>query len=278
MPDDFTPVLLGLASAFSWGSGDFIGGLASRRSSILATVIVSQAVGLTMLALMGLVTGEKAPYTLYLLWSAAAGLSGGMGLVALYRALAKGEMTVVAPVTGVVTAGIPVLFGAYLEGFPTWLQLIGFMMAITGVGLTTGFRRTSQGLLAGLIAGIGFGLFLVFMGQVGDGYFFWPLTISRSTTMAACLTLALARKTTLKTSPKILPMIALGGLLDAGGSGLFLLARHATRLDVSAVLSSLYPMATVILAYLILGEKPTPLKTAGILLAIAATPLIKNTT
>jgi len=276
MLDDLTPMFLGLASAFSWGSGDFVGGLASRRSNVLTTVIISQAAGLLALALMGLFVGEKAPAATPLLWSAAAGLSGGMGVVVLYRALALGEMTVVAPVTGVVTASIPILAGAYIEGPPTWLQLSGFILAIAGVGLSTGFRRTSQGLASGLAAGTGFGLFLIFMGQVGEGYFFWPLTVSRAVTTAICTIIALAIGAGVKTRPKILPLIVLGGLLDAGGSGFFLMARHAARLDVSAVLSSLYPMATVILAYLILREKPTTPRTIGIILALASIPLIRT--
>ncbi|MEM3031623.1 MAG: EamA family transporter [Nitrososphaerota archaeon] len=279
MLDDPIPVMLGLASAFSWGSGDFVGGLASKHSNVLTVVTISQIVGLATLALLGLLVGEPPPDTGTLLWSSAAGLAGGAGLIALYSALAMGEMGVVAPVTGVVTAAVPVVFGISLEGFPTLWQFIGFLLAIGGVGLVTGFDKFSTiraGLVRGLLAGIGFGLFLVFIGQVGEEYFFWPLTTSRCVTVAASIALAVVRNTGFNTEPKVLPLLMLGGLLDSGGSGFFLLARHATRLDISAVLSSLYPIATVMLAYIILKEKPTPTKTAGIALAMAAIPLIKS--
>jgi drug/metabolite transporter (DMT)-like permease len=277
---DLMPIFFGLASAFSWGSGDFVGGLASKHVNVLTVILVSQSTGLVVLTLLGLLSGEPTPDIATSMWSGAAGLAGGMGLIVFYKALATGSMSIVAPFSGVVSAMVPVILAVHLEGPPTTLQFIGFIIAIAGVGLATGFEKstiTSSRLFQGLLAGIGFGLFLVFIGQVDDVYFFWPLTISRCITVAACFLIALYNAKGFTLVRGIFPLLVLGGLMDTGGSGFYLLARQSTRLDVSAVLSSLYPVATVILAYLVLRETPKLIKIIGIALAIAAIPLIKNT-
>ena len=278
---DIIPLIFGLASAFSWGSGDFVGGVASKHVNVLTVVVVSQLSGLVTLMLLGLLAGETFPDLGSLLWSGAAGLVGGMGLITLYKALATGSMSVVAPLTGVVTAAVPVILGLYLEGPPAILQLLGFALAIAGVGLASGFDKSSiisSKLTHGFVAGIGFGLFLVFIGQVDETYFFWPLTISRGITVISCFSLAFFSRKLSKPSRTTFPLLVLGGMLDTGGSGFYLLARQASRLDVSAVLSSLYPTATVILAYLILRETPKPTRVIGIALSLAAIPLIKTPT
>ena len=135
-PVGTTPgILLGLASAASWGAGDFGGGLASRRGNVYGVVLISQAVGLVLLGGLALLLAEPLPLQSDLLWGAGAGAAGGLGLLALYRSLTLRRMGVAAPLTAVVSAALPIMFGAMLEGLPKVTQLAGFVLALGAVWL-----------------------------------------------------------------------------------------------------------------------------------------------
>jgi drug/metabolite transporter (DMT)-like permease len=268
-------VAFGLASAASWGAGDFSGGLASRRAPALSVVVASQLVGVALLIGLVALTGEVLPTVPQLGWAALAGTSGAFGLLALYSALASGRMGIAAAVSGVVGAVVPVLVGTIVQGSPGVLRFIGFVLALAGVWLLTaaktGPARTGfRELALPVLAGVGLGLFLVLIHQAGESTVLWPLTVARVSSVgvlavvgAATGTLALPRRSTLG-------LTALAGLLDTGGNVFFVLAAQAGRLDVAGVLSSLYPASTLILACLLLGERLTGRQTAGAVAVLAA--------
>jgi drug/metabolite transporter (DMT)-like permease len=272
------PALFGLASAASWGAGDFCGGLAAKRASAYAVVIASQAVGAAILFGLAILFGERVPPVSDLVWGALAGAAGAIGLLALYRGLASGQMGVVAPVSGVVGAAIPVLAGAVFLGLPAALRLAGFGVALAGVWFIS--RPAGAGSIrfadlgSGLTAGVGFGLFFVLIPLGSENAVFWPLLAAR----AASLTL-MASAARLKGQPfapdrSLWPLTALAGALDAGGNAFFVLAARAGRLDVASVLSSLYPASTVLLAWLVLKERLNRWQTIGVLAALAAIVMI----
>jgi drug/metabolite transporter (DMT)-like permease len=274
---DFAPIALGLASAASWGAGDFSGGLATKRTGVYGVVIASQAVGGTMLMGLALLFGESVPPLADLLWGGLGGLAGAVGLLALYRALAAGRMGVAAPVSAVVAAAIPVVVGALVEGWPGALQLIGFGLALVAVWLISrsdeaALRVYDLGLP--LVAGVGFGIFFIAIDHAGRSSVLWPVVAAR--TLSMTLLAATARLMRQPPLPDFAhwKLIALSGVLDAGGNAFYALAAHVGRLDVAAVLGSLYPASTVWLAWLILKERLTRAQWAGVGVALAAIVLI----
>src|SRR5688572_1715939 len=135
---DLAAVVFGLASALSWGAGDFSGGLATKRASVFGVLAISHAAGLLLLIVLALVWAEPLPSATSLSWGIAAGLAGALGLASLYRALAVGQMGMVAPLSAVLTAALPALFGVLTEGIPSALKLVGFGLALLGIWLIAG--------------------------------------------------------------------------------------------------------------------------------------------
>jgi drug/metabolite transporter (DMT)-like permease len=271
-------VLYGLASAASWGAGDFSGGFATKRSSVYSVVIVSQCVGAIFLVGVALLFGESWPILSDWLYGAGAGLAGVVGLVALYRGLALGRMGLVAPLAAVVTAIVPVVVSIFSEGLPTGLQLVGFAVALLAVWLIAGNgaegRIQVTDLVFPVVAGLGFGFFFILIDRVTEGNIFWPLVAARGASVGMLLLgLSLTRQLELPRLSQF-PIIALAGLLDTGGNAFFVLAAQLGRLDIAAVLSSLYPATTVILAWLILQERLTSQQWLGVWAALMAVMLI----
>ena len=268
---------LSLLAAASWGGGDFSGGLASKRASVFRVVAVAHFVGLLSMLLMARLTGEAIPPRADLLWGIFAGVSGAFGIAALYRALAVGRMGVIAPVASVVTGIFPVLFSVRTEGVPDRIQILGFVLALVSIGLVARPREyvdSHRGLGLAVLAGLMFGLFLVGGKQAGHHGVFWPLVAARVASTALMLGIVIfAPRDPQPLQPALWPML-FSGLLDSVGNALFIAATRHGRLDVSAVLSSLYPASTVILARVLLKEKISPTQGAGIIGALAAVALI----
>jgi drug/metabolite transporter (DMT)-like permease len=259
-----------------WGSGDFVGGVATRRSHQFQVLGLSALSGMVMLTAFALVS-ERMPSASSMAWAATAGLAGAIGIASLYRGLADAGAAIVAPVAAVVTAIIPALFTAIAVSPPDAMQLVGFVAAIVGVWLVT--RTPSQepisrtSLVLALVAGTGFGTFLILIAHVEGDLVFGPLVVARAVMLLAAVVLMLLRRVPLP-SPTSNYVALLAGALDAGGNVFFVLARQYTRLDVAAVLSSLYPVATVILARIVWKEHVTGSQWAGVVVCLAAVGLM----
>ena len=139
----FGTVLFGLAASCSWGTGDFSGGLASRRAHVFSVVLAAYLVGMVLLPILALAWSEPLPSWRDALWGASAGLAGTLGLTAFYRALAVGRMGINAPITAVLAASLPVIFSAFTQGFPGPLQLAGFVVALLSVALVSRPERSA---------------------------------------------------------------------------------------------------------------------------------------
>ena len=273
-------VLFALTSAFIWGSGDFTGGYAARSRSQFHVLVLSALSGLLVLIVAAILWRDAFPSMPSIFWAVLGGAAGALGLAAFYRALSMGHNATIAPTTAVISAAMPVIFGAFTQGLPSPTQLLGFGLAFAGIWLvsrasTAGGGVSRQGLLLACLAGVGFGGFFIFLGQVELGKILTPLIITRSVTLGIGLLLV-------KFNHLPLPSLAsnrlalLAGVLDAGGNLFFILSKQFTSLDIAAVISSLYPVSTVLLAYLNLKEKVTHGQWIGVLVCLAAIGLITN--
>jgi len=272
-----TAAALGLASAATWGGGDFSGGLATRRTPVLVVTLLSQVAGISFLAAFAVARAEAGLAVADAAWGALAGVLGLIGLVCLYRAMAIGQMGLAAPVTGVLSAGLPVAAGALIQGWPGPRHLIGFGLALTGIGLlskTPAGRPRPVGLGLAVAAGVGFGGFLVSIAQVRESAVFWPLAAARAASLVVLGFLILVRREPVRPSRGALGLIGLAGTMDASGNALFVLAEQAGRLDVAGTLASLYPAITVLLALVVLRERFTRTQTLGLFVALTAVPLL----
>ncbi|MFZ4849801.1 MAG: EamA family transporter [Caldilinea sp.] len=271
-------VLLGVLAALSWGGGDFCGGLAARRTDVYSVVLVAEVAGALLLGGLALLYQEAWPALPSLWWASAGGLVGAVGLLALYRALATGHMGIVAPLTAVIAGATPVVFGVATEGWPELWQLGGFVTALLAVWLLAGTGGQSLHrveVVYTLVAGLSFGTYFILIDRAtSDGTLFWKLAAARL--LGALLLLAAlgVMRRPFRTTRAVLPLNLLGGLLDAGGNLFFALAAVAGRLDVAAILSSLYPGTTVLLAWALLGQRLNRPQLLGVAAALAAILLI----
>ncbi len=270
-------ILFGLFSAAAWGTSDFAAGLASRRVSVLALVLAAQTVGMTVALGLAMLRAEPVPAPMDVLWSGLAGVLGTGAIVALYAGLAVGRMGVVAPVAGVIGALVPVAVGIALEGLPAGIVLVGMAAAVVAVVLVSrvgGEAGARSGIELGLLAGLGIGLFNVTITRVDEELVFGPLTIVRVAALVVLALALLARRQRVALPARLAPAIVAIGLLDMAANAGFLLAEQTGSLAVAAVLSSLYPVITVILATIVLRERVTRSHAAGIALALLAIVLI----
>ena len=277
MTPALSSILFGFTSALVWGAGDFCGGLGARRAAVLAVLALAETSGLVLLLGAGLLFREALPTPGIIGWGIAAGLSGTIGLGALYQGLAVGRASVVAPVSAVVGAAIPALFSAFTIGLPDPLKLVGFVLALAAIALASQSSHASNGdsaLQYAFLAGLGFGAFFIFADLAGgEGSTFFPLAIARGISIPVVLLIGRVRQVSFPPRD-ILPIILLSGILDAGGNVFFLLASTVGRLDVATILSSLYPASTVILSRVILHEKISRVQQIGVVLALVAIVLI----
>jgi uncharacterized membrane protein len=276
---DLPGLISALASALVWGSGDFAGGLASRRSTQFQVVGVASLSGLLALALIAIVLDEPIPSGTSLGWAAAAGISGAAGMAALYRGLAGGRAALVAPTSGVVGAAVPVVVGSLIAGLPGTADLAGMAIGIAGIwlvsqgGATSEERKKDGGLLLGILAGMGFGAYFVLIAQVEAGLVFSPLVAAKLAAFVVALLAVVGERRSLP-GVRENPIAPIAGVLDAAGNVLYLLAAQLTRLDLAAVLASMYPASTVVLSRVILHENISRRQWAGGVMCLAAVALI----
>lgn len=277
MTSTLATILFGLAASLGWGSGDFCGGLASRRSPVATVITITYTTGFVLLLALALIWREPFLAGMDILWGILAGIVGVLALLFFYSALAIGRMGIIAPVSAVLTAGLPLTFSAFTEGLPNLLQIGGFFLALVAIVLVSRPERSHgrpKGIGLAMLAGCGFGLFFIIISRVSPHAVFWPLALARLVSVLILLLLALFRKQPIKPQKKLMSLMILSGTMDALGNAFFVLAAHSGRLDIASVLSSLYPAATVILAAIILRERVTRIQGLGILLALVAIPLI----
>jgi drug/metabolite transporter (DMT)-like permease len=273
-----TAVLLALLGAVSYGVSDFIGGLASRRTSVWPVALLSclgSLVGAVVLAL--LVPGD--PSAAQLWWGTLAGIGAGAGTAFLYRGLSGGRMGVVAPVSGVGATVIPVLIGVSTGERPSTLVWVGMVAALPGIWLVSREDSTApaggpSGLLEGLLAGIGFGVLFAALGQVPEGAGYWPLAACEVSAVLTVVVAGLALRGGMVPHAREQWWGLVSGLLAAAAGVAFLLATHHGLLSVSAVLVSLYPAFTVVLASLVLRERIHRVQAAGLALCGVAVVLV----
>lgn len=271
-------VVFGLVSAISWGAADFGGGRASRRGPVFGVAILTQAVGIVLAGAVAILRGEPAPGPADLGWSVLAGLAGALGIVCLYQGLASARITVVAPITGVLAATIPVTVGWLSQGVPSWWRIAGIGLALVAVVLvstsTDPLSDRPAGVRFGLAAGIGLGLFNVFAARFSAGLVFGPLVVVRIVEALAIVTVILVARRPWRLPRSVVPLAIAVGVGDMAGNAFFVLAAQAGRLDVASVLSSLYPVTTIVLAAILLRERVTRVHALGIASAAAAIVLI----
>jgi drug/metabolite transporter (DMT)-like permease len=275
---ELSAVLYGLVSAAAWGAGDYTGGAATRRMNALAVVAVSHLLGLVLLLGLALLSGESLPSTTDLLWGAGAGLTGAVGLGALYQALAVGKAGVAAPITSVVAASLPIAWSFLTLGLPSGQIIVGLLLGLVGVLLVSqsgGASGDRAGVGLAVIGGLGFGVFYVLIGQFSEGAVFYPLVAARCASALSTLGLVLLlRRSLLPPNRAAFGMLALAGALDVGGNLFYALAAQAGRVDVAAVVASLYPAVTILLSWLLRGERIARLQGVGIGLGLVAVALI----
>ena len=269
---------LALLAAAVYGSGDFFGGLASRATSILSVLLISQGVGLVGMLIVATVLGGTATGN-DLAAGAVGGIAGAAGVGMLYRALASGAMSTVAPVTGVVAVVVPVAVGIGSGERPATPQYIGIALAVAAVGLLSaggngGVRINRNTLLLALGAGFALGLFYVALDRTSTAANLWPLVSARGASVAGLILLsALARQPPRFGATR--PAIVVGaGVCDVSANALYLVAVHHGLLSIVAVLVSLYPISTVLLSMLFLGERLRTHQIFGAGIAVAAVVLI----
>jgi drug/metabolite transporter (DMT)-like permease len=227
---------------------------------------------------LAMVFAEPVPAALNLLIGGLAGMSGALGLVALYSGLATGKMGVVAPVAALVSVIMPVTFGIFNVGLPQPQQLVGFLFALLAVWLLSRGEGSSslrlQDLKLPVAAGIGFGIFFILIDQVSSVSLLWPLVSARFASVTLILLVAVIGRKAIMPERSQLLIITLAGIFDSGGNAFYALATRMGRLDISAILASLYSAVTVLLAWIIMRERLTWRGWLGVSLALIALLLI----
>ena len=267
---------LALAAAASWGVGDFFGGLKSRSLNPVAILIVAQPIGLTLLGVWVAVRGQGPPGSA-VLWACLASVLGTTGLIAFYRGMAAGALSIVAPIAGA-GAAIPVIWGLAGGDHPSRYQELGFAAALIGIVLASFERRPEAARLAAgvgwaAIAMLAFGAYYIPMHAASHGDFLWAAFVFRltSTTLIAAAWLVLRPPRARRAD---LPVLASIGVLDTGGNVFFAAASAKGLVSVVSILASLYPVVTVLLARAVLKERVHRSQELGIALALAGIVLI----
>lgn len=233
----------------------------------------AQLTGMAIAVVLALVLGESIPTGLDIVWCMIAGVLGGVGITMLYRGLAIGRMGIVAPVTGVLAAVIPVVAGIVLEGVPPPLVVAGIVIAIIAVVLVSRVEDEGggrAGLNEALIGGVAIGLFGVAIAQISEGHVFSALTLIRLVQAGLVGVAVIVLRAAWRPGRNVLPAILIVGVLDMAGNAFYLLGVQSGALAIAAILSSLYPVVTVILATLVLAERVTRDHAIGIGLAVVA--------
>jgi len=301
-------VLFALAAAASWGGGDFSGGMGVKAAGgdtkgALRLVIVAHAASLVVLTVLCVTSGSAWPHGAAMIWALAAGAAAGISLTAFYISLSRGAMGASAAVSGVLAAAIPAVVSIATEGAPGALRLAGFALALAAIWVIAAgdspenapedksAARKTMGLA--IVGGLGFGFYFVALRMSNGLGVMEPIALARAASLVTCLVLLVIVSLRGKSSAVLptpqkrdvehpvpwLSKAAVGwamgvALLDTGGNLLLVAATRTGRLDVAAVLASLYPASTILLAAWRLHERPTKRQIAGMVAALVAVVMI----
>jgi drug/metabolite transporter (DMT)-like permease len=285
-------VLLSLVSALGYGGSDYAAGLAGRMASVIQVTILAEAVGLAATLLVVPWVSPQPPGPATWAWSAAGGLGGVIGAMALYLGFRQAAFSVAAPLSAVATASFSVLAGLLFGEHPGRLALGGIVLALPAiVAVSVSPRETgppdpdrprrslaarfgSSGAGWGLVAGTGFGVLFIGLNRAGSSRDLWPLAIAQAASLVVVVLLGAVRGRLRLPPRRASGLAVLTGLTGSGGGLCYFLATHAGLLAVTAVITSLYPASTILLARLLLGERLTGVRIAGLCLAAASVGLI----
>lgn len=279
-------IILGLASALTYGAADFLGGLATRRTKVLSVVLLSQLFGSVLLVAILPFFREAELSADAIWWGALAGIGGAVGIALFYQGLSIGRMSAVAPITAVEAATVPVLFGLAIGERPTPVALGGILLALLAVGLVSASAEpepavTSAGSAAArtlwlrsgvahaLGAGLAFGAFFILLDRAGDSSGLWPLVGARISSVALIVLAIVATRGWERPPPAGGRIILAAGALDVAANTFYLLATREGLLSIVAVLTSMYPASTVLLARMTLGERFGRTQSIGLVIAVA---------
>jgi drug/metabolite transporter (DMT)-like permease len=270
--------LLALGGALSWGVGDFLGGLAARRVALLTVLAVSQAIGLAGVLLWVLLARDPFPGVPELLPAALAGVAGAIGLGALYRGLAVGAMGIVAPISAA-SPLVPLAVDAGRGVVPDAPQVVGVVLVLAGIVTLSREPGDSQAIAAGaglaVVAAVGFGLFVVGLDAGADESAPWAVVAARSASVTLAVAAAvLVTRSSLRPPRALLLTLVAIGVFDTGANVLVAFATTKGAAGIVAVLSALYPVVTVVLARLVLGERLSPTRRLGGGVALAGAALV----
>jgi drug/metabolite transporter (DMT)-like permease len=278
---------LAIGSALFYGAADFVGGLTTRRAGAIPVVLLSQASGLVALAIIMPLLPHASPSRTDLVWGAVAGVTGGVGVALLYRALAIGTMAVVAPTTAVCAVAIPVVVAVLLGERPVPLALAGILLGIGSIVLVSqqpaaqperhdpaALRGGAAGIGTALASGVAIGCFYLSIARIGPDAGMWPLLLARLVSVTLFGAAAIAGGRSIRMPGRVAGLAAFGGVIDMLANALYMLAARRGPLSIVVTLASLYPASTVLLARVVLGERLTPLQITGVGCALAAVLLI----
>jgi drug/metabolite transporter (DMT)-like permease len=269
-------ILLALGASVCWGVGDFLGGVSARRLRVLGVLAISQAAGFFAVGLVALVAGDEFLGTGATLAAVGAGVSSVVGLGSLYRGMAVGAIGVVAPISAS-AAAIPVVVGIARGERPATIQLVGIVLALIGVVLVSWEHGQTGRLAAGvpfaLLAAAGFGAYFLLIDRASSDDAFWAVTVGRLSSSTLAVTAALVTGALL-VPRTALPVLVAVGLFDVGANVLLALALNEGFVSLVSVLSSLYPVVTIVLAVLVLHERAGRAQMAGGATALAGVALI----
>lgn len=273
--------LLGLLAALGYGMSDFVGGVASRRGDPTAVALVAQPFGLLAAVVAVLVLPDDGPDAASLAWGALSGVGSGVGSVALYRGLAVGSMSTVAPLSGVLTAALPVVAGVAFGEHLAALTLAGIVLAGPAIALVSLQRPPGahpghgmSAVLLGLTAGGGFALLFIGLDRAGDSSGAWPLVPGQGVAVLL-IALALARSRG-RPGADAARLGVVAGALGGTANLLFLASTRVGDLAVVSVLTGLYPAVTVLMARVLLTERWSRLQATGLVMAVVAVILIST--
>ena len=281
--------LLGLAAAALWGVGDFSGGMGVKTAgggvgAALRVVLLSHITSFSILLVILFVRGDAVPSGHFFIWGIAAGIAGGLSLTAFYVAISRGAMGAAAAVSGLLAAAIPAIAAMLLEGTPGWRKGVGFLVAGVAIWMIAAGPSEDKAqnsvqpstMWLAVAAGAGFGFYFVALKYAGGAGPVWPMAMARMGSISTCglILLALRGAGAVRITRRVVAWVLSTALFDTSGNLLFVAATRAGRLDVAAVLASLYPASTILLAAWVLKERPTKRQGWGMVFAAGAVVLI----